>query len=175
MTSIRCSKCDATLLVKKRYANCPWCTAPLDAAYIERAERKPPKPAPWLSAAEALVVGAVAAAGLVLVTLADGWSAPPHRADRGPVQVVTTSLSICQQRLARQTRSGRIEYPPRVANKGSGAEFFYEWPDGSFHFEQADGLPVPMRATCRGRIASGRLIELTLNGVDLLQLRPLGD
>jgi len=167
MPSITCPGCGASLLVEKRYVNCPWCGVPLASAYAERAEQTITDRRAWLSKPELLAVSTVAAAGLLLIVLGSGWSAPPLAKDREQFRILT-GLSICQQRLVRHSRSGRMDVPPRVSNQGGAAEFFYEWPEGAFYFERADGLPVPMRATCRGRIATGRLTELTLNGDDIL-------
>lgn len=175
MSNITCPGCSNPLRVEKRYVNCPWCGTPLSPAYVELAQRLPPKRAPLLSVGEMLAAGTVAVAGLTLIFLGSGWSAPRAPADREQTQVVSSGLTICQQNLSRPSRSGKAQVPPRVANQGAGTEFYYEWPEGSFYFERPDGAPVPMRATCRGRLATGRLTELTLNGIDLLQLPPVGE
>lgn len=168
MPRITCPGCRTSLQPEKRYVNCPWCGTPLQTAYAELAESRLPKREARLSTAEVLAIGCISLAGLSLILMGFGWPLLPAPVEREQIQVVTTGLAICQQRLARPSRSGRAQVPPRVANQGTGAEFYYEWPDGSFYFERPDGVPEPMRATCRGKIATGRLTELTLNGEDEL-------
>lgn len=81
---------------------------------------------------------------------------------------VARALLACQKSLVGQALFGNAEMPPPVANYGSGDEFYFTWPIGSFYFKNGFGASIKMSASCIGDISTGKIRQLTLNGKDVL-------
>jgi hypothetical protein len=81
---------------------------------------------------------------------------------------VAAALLACQKQIIAHSKFGDAEQPPFSQNHGSGNEFYFAWPTGSFHFKNGFGASVKMSASCIGDLSTGEIKALTLNGKDVL-------
>jgi hypothetical protein len=81
---------------------------------------------------------------------------------------VAAALLACQKQIIAHSKFGDAEQPPFSQNHGSGNEFYFAWPTGSFHFKNGFGASVKMSASCIGDLSTGEIKALTLNGEDVL-------
>jgi type II secretory pathway pseudopilin PulG len=77
---------------------------------------------------------------------------------------VRQALAACQQAIRAQARYGGADAPPYTSNHGTGDEFYFAWPTGSFAFTNGFGAPEKMSASCIGDLRTGTITQLTLNG-----------
>jgi hypothetical protein len=74
------------------------------------------------------------------------------------------ALVACQQAIQAQAQYGAAEAPPYTSNHGTGREFYFAWPTGSFSFSNGFGARVNMSASCIGDLGTGTITQLTVNG-----------
>jgi hypothetical protein len=85
-------------------------------------------------------------------------------ADQAHARQVQRALLACQQAIQAQARFGGAEMPPYTRNHGSGNEFYFAWPTGSFTFSNQFGAAEKMSASCIGDVDTGTITQLTING-----------
>ncbi|WP_314439442.1 hypothetical protein [Massilia timonae] len=117
----------------------------------------------WKERLGLLALGAIVIlAGLIVYRVAVPSESQVH--DRK----VSAALLACQKRIVGLVELGGAEMPPYSKNWAKGDEFHFAWPTGSFHFKNGFGAAVPMSASCTGRISTGQIEQLTLNGKTIL-------
>jgi hypothetical protein len=85
-------------------------------------------------------------------------------ADQVHARQVQRALLACQQAIQAQARFGGAEMPPYTRNHGSGNEFYFAWPTGSFTFVNGFGAAETMSASCIGDVDTSTITQLTING-----------
>lgn len=83
-------------------------------------------------------------------------------------RAVSAALFGCQKAIKSTAQYGDAEMPPYAKNHGSGDEFYFAWPKGSFEFANGFGSREKMSASCIGAISTGEIKQLTVNSKDIL-------
>lgn len=81
-------------------------------------------------------------------------------------RAVSDALHLCQRAIASVAEYGDADTPPYTRNYGTQGEFYFAWPQGSFEFTNGFGAKVKMSASCNGKVSTGEITSLTVNGKD---------
>lgn len=172
MPAIQCPGCKAPLSVKG-LVDCPLCGAYLNPPHHRAATRAANSAANAIAiksaASNAMGLGAwlgVVAIGALIVAAVTSVIAPS--AEKKQHTQVISALTNCQQTIKSTAQYGDAQMPPYVQNNGSNDEFYFAWPAGSFYFINGFGAKVRMSASCTGRISTGEIQHLTVNGKDVI-------
>jgi hypothetical protein len=154
MATLTCTGCGAHLALSGR-ADCPRCHTALPGPAASTTPHVPPH-------AGSLMPRLALAVIVVLVVLIGYRVAVPSAAQQYE-RHVASALYTCQHALSGRLPSGTT--PPFTRNFGSGDEFYFAWPAGS--------IPLPdgstgFSASCIGRVSTGQITQLTINGRDVL-------
>lgn len=181
MTGIDCAKCGAHVTVRGlRW--CPICRAPMKPlpsnAEIAHAAAKPihaahirPVPEPRKSPArykytvrDWIAIICVPAILICIGLIAYRAFVPSdsQRHDRA----ISEALQLCQRAITSIAEYGAADTPPYTQNYGKQDEFYFAWPKGSFEFTNGFGARVKMSASCIGKVSTGEITSLTVNGKD---------
>lgn len=79
---------------------------------------------------------------------------------------VREALHLCQSAITSVAEFGAAETPPYAQNYGKQDDFYFAWPKGSFEFTNGFGAKVKMSASCNGKVSTGQITSLTVNGKD---------
>lgn len=165
MKAVQCKGCGAFLSIKG-LVNCPRCQAYLDPP--DHAKQNEAKSVNGLKMSEWLGVLAligIAAMIALIIKLVFFPSAEKTREDSKRQRIIA-ALTQCQNAIKSTAKYGGAESPPYAQNHGSGDEFYFAWPTGSFHFTNGFGAREKMSASCIGSLSTGSITQLTINGKD---------
>ena len=164
MSAIQCKAC-GTHLPGKWSRPCPKCKKPLQIDTPSAPESSSQNAS---SKSSGLVAATTVGAILVLGAAILYKMLSPPSAEELRSRAVMSALTKCQFTIKSTAQYGDAETPPYTANYGSGDEFYFAWPRGSFHFTNGFGAKLPMSASCIGSISAGEIKGLTINGKDMM-------
>ena len=169
MAAHKCAGC-GTFLTGKYLTTCPRCgTAFNPADRYKKTQATLPASIPSASISSRSSSESIGRIIIVSVTVVAAvaiyanWSPSTNRQQAIDI---SSSLRVCQDAILSQAKFGDSETPPAVPNHGSGDEFYFAWPHGSFHFKNGFNASVKMSASCIGKISTGQITSLTVNGQD---------
>lgn len=171
MAAIQCPGCKAQLSVKG-LVNCPLCQTYLNPPHHQAEARAAARETRAIlgrsfaaKVKDAAAWFAIVAMGVVVLGIAASILSPSTEKTQHSRMI--DALARCQHAIQATAQYGDAEMPPYVPNYGRADEFYFAWPPGSFHFTNGFGARVKMSASCIGRISTGEIQHLTINGKDI--------
>lgn len=185
MAGVTCAGCSTHITVRG-LDTCPICQAPVTPIPDDRlkplnpvraAATPAPTPAtqpaatvkaPGMGGSE--IVGAIVIAIVVVVVASIAWAMRSPPQDNTRNQAISKALVACQYAIHSTAQFGGADMPPYTKNyaRSQDDEFYFAWGPGSFEFPNAFGARVKMSASCIGKLSTGEIKYLTINGKDIL-------
>lgn len=88
---------------------------------------------------------------------------PPHATIQREQAQISKALAECKSAIASYLGADGSGMIPDVKNFGSGNEFVFGWPEGSFQMHTAVGS-ADMSASCDGTLRPVKIVSLSVNG-----------
>lgn len=167
MAAVKCVNCGSYSSIKGA-STCPKCGNALIAPSTENTTAinntiattpKGMTAGEWIGAIALLTI-----IGLIAFII---WMVAVPSEEKKRDKLVSKALLNCQYAIRGAAKFGDAELPPYVKNHGSKNEFYFAWPNGSFHFTNGFGAKEKMSASCIGELDTGTIKSITLNGQDI--------
>lgn len=175
MPAVQCPGCKAHISIPSLH-DCPRCKAPLPSPLLSKPMPASPQtiyapgpaflttgsePQPTKKALVILGLGAILlCAGLLI------YNVVFPSAEKLRQTAISKALTGCQFAIKSLAQYGDADMPPYVPNQARSEddEYYFAWPRGSFEFTNGFGAKEKMSASCIGKLSTGEIAQLTLNG-----------